>query len=44
VQPWRLALLGSVAELTFQEMMRRRLGEHAGPFEHGAPKRLEQLS
>jgi DMSO reductase anchor subunit len=40
----RLALGGVVAELAAQAVMQRRLGEHAGPFEQGAPKQFQRLS
>jgi hypothetical protein len=40
----RLALAGAVAELAAHQVMHRRLGEHAGPYEQGAPKRFKRLS
>jgi DMSO reductase anchor subunit len=40
----RLALAGSIAELAGQNMMQRRLGEHAGAYEAPAPKRFEHVA
>ncbi|MFL5859609.1 MAG: NrfD/PsrC family molybdoenzyme membrane anchor subunit, partial [Solirubrobacteraceae bacterium] len=40
----RLGLAGSVAELAAQQVMKRRLGDHAASYERSAPKRFEQAA
>jgi hypothetical protein len=40
----RLALGASVVELGCEELMQRRLGEHAEPFEQGPPGRFSNIS
>jgi hypothetical protein len=40
----RLALGGAVAELGFERLMEKRLGEFAEPYQQGLPHRLSQLS
>jgi hypothetical protein len=40
----RLALASAALELGLNEVMRRRLGEHAEPYKRGAPSKLRMLS
>jgi hypothetical protein len=40
----RLALASAALELGLNEVMRRRLGEHAEPYKRGAPSKLRLLS
>jgi hypothetical protein len=40
----RLALLGAVAELAGEELMEKRLGEHATPYEEKTPKTFKRIS